>query len=116
MVKGRGALHSRRCSSRVQACHTRPTGASNTRVMTSVRRSAIATASFLAAMLALLFGFLRLCVSFFAFLRLQFLQIDIETIKAFLPEPAIVFEPVVHRLARIHLNAGRRPLSLAAKP
>jgi len=45
---------------------------------------------------------------------LQHFQIGVETIEAFLEEPAIVFEPVVDILQRLRLDAAGAELRLAA--
>src|SRR6266487_4233544 len=117
IVKPRGALHLLMCSLWVHACHTRLTGASNRRVMTSVRSSSVETL-FLAAMFRLLLGLPRLLACrlalLFRFLRLQLAQIDIEAVEALFPKAAIILQPVVDRLERIHLDAARAPLRFAA--
>src|SRR5687767_9776377 len=83
--------------------------------MTSVR-SSVATRLFLGATAFLLLRLRPPALLFFfvLLLRLQFAQIVVETIEALLPEAAIVLQPLVHGLERLHLDAAGPPLRLTA--
>ena len=51
--------------------------------------------------------------SAFSLLRLQFHEVSVEPIQTLVPEPAIAFEPVVHRLEGCGFDPARPPLRLA---
>src|SRR5690348_17242962 len=81
-----------RCSGRVHASQTSPTGASNTRVTTRFR-------SFLAADMLLL-------------LSLDLAQIDPQAIQAVLPELAVALQPLHRVLERHGLDAAGAALGV----
>src|SRR5438128_1291895 len=98
--KPSGPHHCARCSGLVHAVHTSSRGASSTRVAMIDRGSCSRSTLFLALTLLLL--------------GLQYLQIILQPIEAFLPQPAVALEPVVDVLEGVRLDAAGPPLRLAA--
>src|SRR5215831_9152911 len=94
VVKPRGPHQRVKCSGIVQARKTSRRGASRRRVITS-SCSRVAAASVVAVMRRL-----RL---------LQFVEVIGEAVEAFLPEPAIGFEPDAGVLQRFGREAARSP-------
>src|SRR5947208_8374778 len=102
MVKPRGQDHCARCCGSVQTRNTRARGASNARRMVSSRSAAGATALFRALA----------CMCFLQ--SLQFAEICVEALEAFLPVAAIALGPVGHLLERSGPQPAGPRLSLAA--
>src|ERR1700716_3179848 len=100
VVKPSGPHHCARCLGSVHAFHTRLRGASNTRVPISARGSCSSSRLFFTSTLLLL--------------HLQFTQIYVQSIEAFLPEAAVAFEPVVNALEGARFDSAGTPLCLAA--
>src|SRR5256885_11683163 len=98
--KPSGPHHCARCLGSVHAVHTSSRGASSTRVAMIDRGSCLRSRLFLALTLLLL--------------GLQYLQIILQPIEAFLPQPAVALEPIVDLLDGVRLDAAGPPLRLAA--
>src|ERR1700684_311559 len=92
-VKPFGPHHRSRRSGSVSAFHISSRGASKTRVTTSSRAADSVALLLLASILVLLFLRLR-------FGLLQLAQIVLEAIECFIPETAIVLQPVRRILER----------------
>src|SRR5438874_330924 len=98
--KPSGPHHCARCSGSIHAVHTSSRGASSTRVAMIDRGSCSRSRLFLALTLLLL--------------GLHYLQIILQAVEAFLPQPAIALEPGADVLEGVRLDAAGPPLRLAA--
>src|SRR5690349_20792755 len=101
MVKPRGPHQRTRCSGSIQTLKTRSRGAAKMRVSSSTRSAGGVAGLFpVLAATGLLLG-------------LQRAQIVAQAIKALVPEPAVVVEPVGGILERAALKPAGPPLRLA---
>src|SRR5579859_2186354 len=100
LVKPRGPHHFATCLGSVHALKTRSRGASKTRVNSTSRGAESVTGLLAAAM--------------FFLLRLKFAKIVIKAVKAFVPESAVMLDPVGHALERLGPQAAGPPLGVAA--
>src|SRR5579872_5355635 len=99
VVKPSGPHHCARCFGSLNAANTSTRGASNTRVP-MIERGSLPRSTPLLPLTFLLLG-------------LQRFQIIAEAIETFLPESAVLLEPIVHRLERGGFEPARPPLRLA---
>src|SRR5215469_10669390 len=118
VVKPNGPHHCARCLGSVQAENTSARGATNSRVPTIARGSRsrsrpLGAAIFSVLRVWLVMATLLTCrrVPIFG---LQFLQIGIQAIEAFVEKPPVMIEPVVDVLERAWLDPARPPLRFAA--
>src|SRR2546426_1028685 len=99
-VKCSGGNHSASCRGSVHARYTTSRGASNTRVVVSVRSAG---------------GVVRLLVRLFMrpVLSLQLAQMAFQAIEALLPELAVTLHPIGGFLETLRLEPARPPLRIA---
>src|SRR6266545_904692 len=109
-VKPFGPHQRRAITGSVQAFQTSSRGASKARSIMSTRSSAVVGASVRSAIPVLL---LRDLAAVFLLLLLQFLQVGVQAIEAFLPIAAIALEPLVGILERPRFEPAGAPLRLS---